>query len=69
VTFTWEYDFATDVWVEKTPYEGNARTGAVAFSLQGQTRGFIATGLSQGSTAAFSDCEEFFPQQVYNQYD
>lgn len=69
VTFTWEYDFATDLWTEKTPYEGNARTGAVAFSLQGQTRGFVATGLNQGSTAAFSDCEEFFPQQVYNQYD
>ena len=73
VTFTWEYDFVTDLWTEKTPYEGNARTGAVGFSLQGatsaQTRGFVATGLNQGSTAAFSDCEEFFPQQVYNQYD
>ncbi|HET6255067.1 MAG TPA: hypothetical protein VFE32_13380 [Puia sp.] len=69
VTFTWEYDFATDLWTEKTPYEGTARTGAVAFSLQNQTRGFVATGLNQGSTAAFSDCEEFFPQQVYNQYD
>jgi N-acetylneuraminic acid mutarotase len=69
VTFTWEYDFATDLWTEKTPYEGTARTGAVGFSLQNQTRGFVATGLNQGSTAAFSDCEEFFPQQVYNQYD
>ena len=69
VTYTWEYDFATDLWQEKTPYEGNGRTGAVGFSLQGQTRGFVATGLNQGSTAAFSDCEEFFPQQVYNQYD
>jgi len=69
VTITWEYDFATDLWVEKTPYEGNARTGGVGFSLQGQTRGFVATGLNQGSSAAFSDCEEFFPQQVYNQYD
>lgn len=69
VTYTWEYDFATDLWTEKTPYEGTARTGAVGFSLQQQTRGFVATGLNQGSTAAFSDCEEFFPQQVYNQYD
>ena len=69
VVFTWEYDFATDLWTEKTPYEGTARTGAVGFSLQGQTRGFVATGLNQGSTAAYSDCEEFFPQQVYNQYD
>ena len=69
VTFTWEYDFATDLWTEKTPYEGTPRTGAVGFSLQNQTRGFVATGLNQGSSAAFSDCEEFFPQQVYNQYD
>jgi N-acetylneuraminic acid mutarotase len=73
VTFTWEYDFATDLWTEKTPYEGTARTGAVGFSLSSaagpQRRGFVATGLNQGSTAAFSDCEEFFPQQVYNQYD
>ena len=69
VTYTWEYDFATDLWQEKTPYEGTARTGAVGFSLYNQTRGFVATGLNQGSTAAFSDCEEFFPQQVYNQYD
>lgn len=69
VTFTWEYDFATDIWTEKTPFEGPARTGAVGFSLQGQTRGFIATGLNQGSSAAFSDCEEFFPNQVYNQFD
>lgn len=25
VTYTWEYDFATDLWTEKTPYEGAAR--------------------------------------------
>ncbi|HEV3325081.1 MAG TPA: kelch repeat-containing protein [Puia sp.] len=73
VTFTWEYNFAQDLWNEKTPYEGTARTGAVGFSLSSQQgpnrRGFVATGLNQGSTAAFSDCEEFFPNQVYNQYD
>jgi N-acetylneuraminic acid mutarotase len=78
VTFTWEYTFSTDLWNEKTPYEGTPRTGAAAFTLSGAvpsaagvatTRGFIATGLNQGSTAAFSDCEEFFPNQVYNQYD
>jgi hypothetical protein len=78
VTFTWEYTFATDLWNEKTPYESTARTGAVGWTLTGNvpstagvatTRGFVATGLNQGSTAAFSDCEEFFPNQVYNQYD
>jgi N-acetylneuraminic acid mutarotase len=78
VTFTWEYDFASDLWTEKTPYEGTARTGAVGFSLIGNvpaiagaqtSRGFVATGLNQGSTAGFSDCEEFFPLLPYNQYD
>jgi N-acetylneuraminic acid mutarotase len=73
VTFTWEYNFAQDLWNEKTPYEGTARTGAIGFSLSSSLgpnrRGFVATGLNQGSTAAFSDCEEFFPNQVYNQYD
>jgi hypothetical protein len=78
ITFTWEYDFTTDLWTEKTPYEGTARTGAVGFTLnspsptlagRSTTRGFIATGLNAGSTAAFSDCEEFFPNQTYNAYD
>lgn len=67
ITFTWEYDFASDLWTEKTPYEGTARTGAFGFTIS--NRGFVATGLNQGSTAAFSDCEEFFPLQVYNQFD
>jgi N-acetylneuraminic acid mutarotase len=72
--YTWEYDFATDLWIEKTPYEGGARTGAVGFSLplpgvQGETtRGFLATGLS-GAQAGQGDCREFFPNQIYNQFD
>ncbi|MHA4810724.1 Kelch repeat-containing protein [Flavitalea flava] len=63
-SFTWEYDFASDLWTEKTPYEGAARRGAVGFTIQ--NRGFIATGLSG---AGFNDCREFFPNQIYNQYD
>jgi hypothetical protein len=81
VTFTWEYDFLSDLWTEKTPYEGTGRTGAFGFSIVSgssgsisngtfaKSRGFVATGLNQGSSAAFSDCEEFFPNQVYNQFD
>jgi hypothetical protein len=78
LTTTWEYDFATDVWLEKTAYEGAARTGAVGFTLVGivppiagtsTTRGFIATGVNQGYTAGFQDCEEFFPNQTYNAFD
>lgn len=67
VSFTWEYDFQSDTWTEKTPYEGTAREGAVGFTVQ--NRGFVATGLNKGSQAAFTDCEEFFPLQVYNQFD
>ena len=64
-TYTWEYDFATDLWKEKTPYEGASRQGAVGLTVQ--NRGFIATGLS--GSAGYSDAREFFPNQVYNQYD
>jgi N-acetylneuraminic acid mutarotase len=63
--YTWEYDFATDLWTEKTPYEGAAREGAVGFNIG--NRGFIATGVS--GSAAYDDCREFFPGQIYNQYD
>lgn len=78
INYTWEYDFATDLWTEKTPYEGTARTGAVGFTLvqpvpkiagTSSTRGFIATGVNQAYTAGFQDCEEFFPNQTYNAYD
>jgi N-acetylneuraminic acid mutarotase len=63
--YTWEYDFASDLWTEKTPYEGASRTGAVGFTING--RGFVATGIN-GATG-YSDTREFFPNQIYNQYD
>jgi N-acetylneuraminic acid mutarotase len=63
--YTWEYDFASDLWTEKTPYEGAARNGAVGFTID--NRGFVATGIN-GATG-YSDVREFFPNQIYNQYD
>ena len=78
LTATWEYDFATDLWTQKAPFKGTARTGAVGLTLGGNvpssagtatTRGFIATGLSQGSSSGLTDCYEFFPNQTYNKYD
>jgi N-acetylneuraminic acid mutarotase len=78
LTATWEYDFATDLWTEKAPYKGEARTGALGLTLVGNvpsasgtaaTRGFIATGLSQGGSLGLTDCYEFFPNQTYNKYD
>jgi N-acetylneuraminic acid mutarotase len=62
--FTWEYDFATDLWTEKTPYEGSARQGAVGFTVD--NRGFVTCGLGAGAN---DDLREFFPNQIYNQYD
>jgi N-acetylneuraminic acid mutarotase len=59
---TWEYDFATDLWVEKTPFVQAARQGAVGFSLQ--NRGFVALGI--GGSANFQDVNEFLPDEVYN---
>jgi hypothetical protein len=62
--FTWEYDFASDLWTEKTPYENGARQGAIGFTVD--NRGFVTTGLG---SAATDDMKEFFPNQIYNQYD
>ncbi|HMH22660.1 MAG TPA: hypothetical protein VK563_12830 [Puia sp.] len=64
-SFTWEYDFATDLWKQKTPYEGPAREGAVGFTVE--NRGFVATGIS--GTTAFDDLREFHPNEVYNAND
>ena len=67
VNFTWEYDFNSDTWTEKAPYKGTARSGPVGFNVL--NRGFVATGLNAGAQAAYSDCYEFFPNQVYNPND
>ena len=75
ITSTWEYDFGSDLWTAKSPFQGAARTSAVSFTLTGTvpttagaatTRGFVATGLNQGNSAAFADCYEFFPNLANN---
>lgn len=62
---TWQYNFATDIWVKMTNYEGVARTGAVGFSVS--NRGFVMTGRS--SNTPFDDIREFFPTAEYNAND
>ena len=57
VSSTWEYNPSTDRWAEKTDFEGAARTGAVAFSLN--NRGFVLTGRS--GTLSMDDGYEFHP--------
>ena len=67
-TFTWEYDFVTDLWKEKTPFEGPATTGAVGFNVK--NRGYIATGRSGSGQNAQSDfLREFHPDEVVNPND
>jgi N-acetylneuraminic acid mutarotase len=61
---TWEYDPATDLWAQKTGFEGTARTGAVAFTLN--DRGFVLTGRS--GSQPYDNGYEFKPgdEQVDN---
>lgn len=67
-TFTWEYDFATDLWIEKSPFEGPSTTGAVGFNVMG--RGYVATGRTAPGQANASDfLREFQPNVVLNPND
>ena len=66
---TWQYDFSTDIWTAKTPFEGTAITGTVGFSLNSTSGGggFISTGRSAPGQAGSSDFVwEFFPNQTAN---
>jgi len=60
VAYTWEYYFSQDIWSEKTPFQGAARTGAVGITVQNM--GFI--GLGRSTTSPLEDVWEFFPDQV-----
>ncbi|HVM89772.1 MAG TPA: kelch repeat-containing protein [Puia sp.] len=62
---TWAYNFATDLWNQKTSYERAARNGAVGFTVQ--NRGFVGLGTT-GSTT-LSNIDEWFPDETYNQQD
>ena len=60
VTTTWQYDPSADLWLQKTAFEGSARTGAVAFSLS--DRGFVITGRS--GSLSMDNGYEFHPNDV-----
>jgi N-acetylneuraminic acid mutarotase len=62
---TWEYDPSSDLWTQKTPFEGTARTGAVAFTLS--DRGFVVTGRS--GSLSFDNCYEWHPNDAVNAND
>lgn len=61
----WEYDFGTDSWIEKTDFEGAARTNAVSFSVGGKA--IVATG--QTGSYYLDDIWEFRAFEEYNDED
>jgi len=62
---TWEYDPTTDLWKEKTVFEGTAREGAIGFSIN--NRGYV--GLGTSSSFRFDDLREFIPDAEYDEND
>ncbi len=65
VNTVWEYNFATDVWVQKTNFERSTRNAAVGFTAGG--KGFV--GLGTNSTYYFDNLDEFKPSETYNVND
>jgi N-acetylneuraminic acid mutarotase len=64
-TIVWEYDPVTDLWEQKTAFEGTARVDAVAFVVG--SRAYVATGRS--SSYYFDDVYAFEPGSVFNDND
>ena len=64
-TVTWEYDPSTDLWDEKTGFEGIGRMGAVSFSLGDY--GYVLTGNS--GSHYFSDIWFFQPDAEQDDND
>lgn len=56
----WEYEAASDLWVERSAFEGSAREGAVGFAIGNY--GYITTG--QSSTYRFDDLWQVDPTIV-----
>lgn len=65
ISTTWEYDILNDTWTEKTAFEGSAREGLIAFSLN--NRGYIVTG--NNSSYRFDDLWEFLPNDEQSDSD
>lgn len=64
-TEVWEYNPSTDLWEEKTGYEGTTRQGAIAF--YNGSRAFLALGRS--GNLYLDDNREFFPNQDEDEDD
>ncbi|MFT4062954.1 MAG: kelch repeat-containing protein [Edaphocola sp.] len=62
----WAYDASTDLWDQKTDFEGTARQAAVGFNLANHL--YLTTGHTSSSSVVFDDMWEFDPtaEQVDN---
>jgi N-acetylneuraminic acid mutarotase len=63
LTNIWAYNPQTDLWEERTSFEGSARTNAVGFVINAQ--GYIATGRS--SSYYYDDLWCFDPTLEYDE--
>jgi N-acetylneuraminic acid mutarotase len=61
----WEYNFAGDTWVQKTDFEGAARTNSIAFTVGGKA--IVTTG--QTGSYYLDDVWEFKPLDTYDEDD
>ncbi len=59
---TWEYDPVTDIWSQKTDFEGDSRSGAVAFTVN--NKAYVAFG--KNSSKSFYDVWNFVPDAEYD---
>lgn len=59
----YQFDPSTNVWDDRTSFEGTARQQAVGFVLEG--RAFVGTGLN--GSRRFDDVWEFRPDQEYDE--
>ncbi len=59
----WEYNPATDLWSKKAPFPGEARYGAIGFSIG--DKGYIALGAKRSGfkTNYFTDLWEYSPEK------
>lgn len=64
---TWEYNPLTDLWEEKSNFEGSSRTYGVGFTIN--ERGYLTTGRTSGSGYYFDDLWEFFPDAEQDDED
>jgi N-acetylneuraminic acid mutarotase len=64
-TEAWEYNPTTDLWTEKTSFEGTTRSDAVGFAIG--NRGYVTTGKS--ASYYFDDIWGFDPDAEYKEND